>query len=56
MHWLAIVFLVIKAIDNILDNVIVLGTGSYNSFLAYLCGAGLNAFAWVYILTYLIRG
>lgn len=56
MHWLAIVFLVLKAIDDLVDNTVVLGAGSYNSFLAYLCGAGLNAFAWVYILTYLIRG
>ena len=56
MHWLAIVFLVIKALDDFLDNVIVLSTGSYNSFLGYLCGAACNIFAWVYILTYLIRG
>ena len=56
MHWLAIVLLVLKAIDDLVDNTVVLGTGSYNSFLGCLCGAGLNAFAWVYILTYLIRG
>lgn len=56
MHWLAVIFLVLKALDDVLDNVIVLGTGSYNSFLGYLCGAACNVFAWIYILTYLIRG
>ena len=55
MHWLAIVFLVLKAIDNILDNVIVLGTGSYNSFLGCLLGSFANIFAWVYVLNYVIH-
>ena len=55
MHWLAIVFLVIKAIDNICNNAIVLGTGSYKSLLGYLCGTACNIFAWIYVLNYVIH-
>lgn len=56
MHWLAIVFLVLKALNDVIENLDKLIDGEYNSFLGHLCGAALNAFAWVYILTYLIRG
>lgn len=56
MHWLAIVFLVLKALNDVCNNANALTDHKYNSLLGYLCGTACNIFAWIYILTYLIRG
>lgn len=56
MHWLAIAFLVIKALTDIVGNLGNLIDGEYNSFLDYLCGSAVNAFAWVYVLNYVLSG
>ena len=56
MHWLAIVFLILQALIDMLENIIVLCEHKYKSLLGYIAGTLGNIFAWAYILTYLIRG
>ena len=56
MHWLAVVFLVLKALDDVVGNLGNLIDGEYNSFLGYLCGSAVNASAWVYVLNYVLSG
>lgn len=56
MHWLAIVFLVLKALDDTYINMKIVKEHRYNSLLAYLLGTFVNIFAWIYILNYVFSG
>ena len=55
MHWLAIVFLVLKALDDTYINMKIVKEHRYNSLLAYLLGTFINIFAWIYVLNYVIH-
>ena len=56
MHWLAIVFLVLKALDDTYINMKIVKEHRYNSLLAYLIGSFVNIFAWCYVLSYVFCG
>ena len=55
MHWLAVLFLVIKAVDNIAGNLNSLIDGEYNSLFGTLLGTAVNFYAWWYILNYILN-
>ena len=56
MHWLAIVFLVLKALDDTYINMKIVKEHRYNSLLAYLLGTFVNILAWIYVLSYIFSG
>lgn len=56
MHWLAFVFLVIKAFGDIVGNLNDIIDGKYDSIIGQMIGTLLNAFAWWYILSYILGG
>ena len=55
MHWLAIVFLVLKALNDVCNNANALDKHKYSSLLGFLLGSFANIFAWIYVLNYVIR-
>ena len=55
MHWLAIVFLVLKALNDVCNNADALNKHKYSSLLGCLLGSFANIFAWVYVLNYVIH-
>ena len=55
MHWLAIVFLILEALDDIYINVKIVKEHRYNSLFCYLLGTFVNIFAWIYVLNYVIH-
>ena len=55
MCWLAIVFLILEALDDIYINVRIVKEHKYNSLLCYLLGTFVNIFAWIYVLNYVIH-
>ena len=55
MYWLAIVFLIFEALDDIYINVKIVKEHKYNSLLCYLLGTFVNIFAWIYVLNYVIH-
>ena len=56
MHWLAIVFLALQALADILENIVALCEHKYKSLLGYLVGTFTNIFAWYYVLNYVFSG
>lgn len=56
MHWLAIIFLVLKALDDVVGNLGNLIDGEYNSVFGKVFGTLLNGYAWYYVLTYVFSG
>ena len=55
MYWLAIVFLILEAFDDIYINVKIVKEHRYNSLFYYLLGTFVNIFAWIYVLNYVIH-
>lgn len=55
MHWLAVVFLVLQALDDIYIDVIILKEHRYNSLFYCLLGTFINIFAWIYVLNYVVH-
>lgn len=55
MHWLAIVFLVLKALDDTYINMKIVKEHRYNSLFCYSLGTFVNIFAWIYVLNYAVH-
>lgn len=56
MHWLAVIFLVLKALDDIVGNLNDMIDGKYDSVIGKVFGTLLNVYAWYYVLTYVLSG
>ena len=55
MHWLAIVFLVIKALDDIVRNLDDIINDKYSSIIVKVFGSLLAIYAWIYVLNYVVH-
>lgn len=56
MHWLAVVFLVLKALNDIVKNLNAMIDGKYDSVIGHVIGTLLNVYAWYYVLAYVFSG
>ena len=56
MHWLAVVFLVLRALDDIVRNLKDIIDSKYDSVIGKVFGSLLNAYAWYYVLSYTFSG
>ena len=56
MHWLAIIFLEIKAFYDIARNLSDIIDGKYNNIISKVLSTLLVVYAWYYVLSYVFSG